>query len=64
MRGDLQTLGYNLLQWAGAQLPWDLESINQELVQQLKKDLMDNLNESLNNLFVGHQCPSKSHQKL
>lgn len=57
MRGDLQILGYNLVQWAGATLPWE-SGFGLDEIQQSKKDLESNM-DSLNSYFVNQQCPRK-----
>ena len=35
-RGDLETLGYCMLEWANGRLPWDNEDCLEEVVAQLK----------------------------
>ena len=35
-RADLETLGYCLLEWASARLPWDSEDYLEEMVAQMK----------------------------
>nr|ABF57908.1 Hun [Drosophila simulans] len=52
-RADLEVLGYNLIEWLGAELPW----VKQKLlavplkVQKAKEAFMDNIGESLKALF-------------
>ncbi|XP_033166322.1 nucleosomal histone kinase 1 [Drosophila mauritiana] len=52
-RADLEILGYNLIEWLGAELPW----VTQKLldvplkVQKAKEAFMDNIGESLKSLF-------------
>lgn len=40
MRGDLEILGYNMLQWLIGELPWE-KSLNQvKTVQEMKEEFM------------------------
>lgn len=56
MRGDLQILAFNLIQWAGGSLPW--LNCDNEKVQQLKMNLTTNLG-LVNDLFANKICPRK-----
>jgi hypothetical protein len=42
MRGDLEILAYNLIQWLAGQLPWEKSNLlqNPAKVQQVKEDSM------------------------
>lgn len=42
-RGDLEILGFNLLQWLGSTLPWEKDLKNPEKVYEKKKELMSNV---------------------
>ena len=42
-RGDLEILGFNLLQWLGSTLPWEKDIKNAEKVFDKKKELMSTI---------------------
>lgn len=49
MRGDLEILGYNILEWCGFQLPWAKELRSPAGVQEKKNSFMSNLHSQLDN---------------
>lgn len=61
MRGDLEILAYNVIQWAGGDLPWQKNNLlgNPAKVQQAKDELLSNIDLRLKNSFAEQQCPGK-----
>lgn len=59
MRGDLEILAYNLIQWAGGDLPWEKNKLlgTPVKVQQAKDELMSSLDTRLKSCFSNQQCP-------
>ncbi|KAK5647602.1 hypothetical protein RI129_002494 [Pyrocoelia pectoralis] len=57
-RGDLECLGYNLVQWLGCSLPWEINLTNPSIVQQSKVDNMKNLTEFFKNCFGDEKPPA------
>ncbi|XP_070493836.1 nucleosomal histone kinase 1 isoform X2 [Chironomus tepperi] len=62
MRGDIEILAYNLIEWAGAKLPWTTS--NQILqkpveVQKLKESFMKDTEKSLKSAFGSIPVPSQ-----
>lgn len=52
MRADLEILGYNIIEWSGAQLPWVKDKItDQNKVQKYKEELMSDVVKSLKHIF-------------
>ena len=53
MRGDIEILAYNLIQWCGVELPWVTDKLlNYPVkVQQAKEDAMSNVNKFLQKCF-------------
>lgn len=53
MRGDLEILGYNLIQWMGVLLPWEADKILDKpiKVQEAKEKFMKEIDLSLKKLF-------------
>lgn len=53
MRGDLEILGFNVLQWQANQLPWEQQKLltNPSKVQAAKEELMNNLDKSIKQCF-------------
>lgn len=49
-RGDLEVLGYNLIQWITGSLPWEGNN-DAEMVAEYKKKMMSNLNTFLDECF-------------
>lgn len=62
MRGDFEILGYNLIQWAGGDLPWEKNNLlnTPVKVQQSKEDLMSNLDSRLKECFSNQPNPGMS----
>lgn len=61
MRGDMEILGYNLIEWAGAQLPWVAKNILAKPVevQKAKEDFMKNIDTSLKSCFGTASVPGE-----
>lgn len=60
MRGDLEILAYNLIQWAGGNLPWKTNNLlgNPLQVQQAKESLMTNIDKKISECFNKKACPA------
>lgn len=43
MRGDLEILGYNLINWLGGKLPWDSQLQDPNVVHKLKEENMNDI---------------------
>uniref|UniRef100_A0A1B0CKZ5 non-specific serine/threonine protein kinase n=2 Tax=Lutzomyia longipalpis TaxID=7200 RepID=A0A1B0CKZ5_LUTLO len=54
-RGDLEILGYNLIQWCASKLPWEAAEVLKvpAKVQEAKEKFMKDLDKSLKALFAG-----------
>lgn len=61
MRGDFEILAYNVIQWAGGELPWEKNNLlgTPAKVQQAKDELMSALDSHLKNCFSNQTCPGK-----
>lgn len=61
MRGDLEILAYNLIQWAGGNLPWEVNKLlgNPSKVQEAKEHFMKNINSDISHCFESSSCPGK-----
>ena len=62
MRGDLEILAYNVLQWSGGALPWETSKLlaAPKKVQESKEDFMKNVEKSLKSSFLpSENCPGK-----
>lgn len=62
MRGDIEILAYNLIEWAGAKLPWTASAkILQKPVdvQKLKESFMNDTGKSLKSAFELNPVPSQ-----
>lgn len=59
MRGDFEILAYNVIQWAGGELPWEKNKLlgTPAKVQQAKDDLMSNIDARLKACFSNQQSP-------
>lgn len=59
MRGDMEILAYNLIQWTGGDLPWEKnELLNVPVkVQQSKDELMANVSARLKDCYGSQKCP-------
>lgn len=59
MRGDLEILAYNLVNWSGVSLPWESEKLLTQppKVQAAKEAFMDDTESNLKKLF---NCPGKA----
>lgn len=51
MRGDLEILGYNMLQWLVGELPWEKVLTNQKKVQEMKEDLLKNVRATISKKY-------------
>ena len=61
MRGDIEILAYNLIEWAGAKLPWTAsQSILSKPVevQKMKESFMNDIEKSLKSAFDSGSVPS------
>ncbi|XP_062503194.1 serine/threonine-protein kinase VRK1-like [Corticium candelabrum] len=58
-RGDLEILGYVLLQWSCGQLPWEVNLSNKDYVKKEKQNLMENLDSRLSSCFSTGRCPGE-----
>ncbi|XP_031628037.1 nucleosomal histone kinase 1 [Contarinia nasturtii] len=58
MRGDFEILAYNVIQWAGGELPWEKNKLlgTPIKVQQAKEELMSNIETRLKSCFASQQC--------
>ncbi|KAF5304893.1 hypothetical protein FQR65_LT00777 [Abscondita terminalis] len=57
-RGDLEILGYNLIQWLGCNLPWDGKNLKSPTaVQESKEKYMKNLPDFFNVCFGNNKPP-------
>lgn len=61
MRGDFEILAYNLIQWAGGELPWEKNKLlgTPAKVQQAKEELMSEIDSRLKICFSNQSCPGK-----
>lgn len=61
MRGDMEILAYNLVQWTGGELPWEKNKLLgvPAKVQQAKEELMSNVGGRLKDCYVDHKSPGK-----
>lgn len=61
MRGDFEILAYNVIHWAGGELPWVKNKLLAlpAKVQQSKEDLMSGLDAGLKSCFSNQQIPGK-----
>lgn len=57
-RGDLEILGYNLVQWLSGKLPWE-GNTDPEQVKAAKTQAMNNITAFLNNCFKPDHPPGK-----
>lgn len=59
MRGDLEILAYNLIQWAGGNLPWKTNNLlgNPTKVQEAKESLMNAIDTHIGECFDKIACP-------
>lgn len=59
MRGDLEILAYNLIQWAGGKLPWQTKGLLTQpvKVQQAKEDFMSDVGRNAKESFGKCACP-------
>lgn len=66
MRGDFEVLVYNVIQWAGGELPWEKSKLlsTPVKVQQSKEELMSNIDSRLKTCFPNQQCPGKKKKNL
>lgn len=57
-RGDLEILGYNMLQWLSGKLPWEDNLKDPECVSRQKARFMDDLPALMKSCFHGKPAPS------
>lgn len=53
-RGDIEILAYNLIRWAGGNLPWIKPHAS---VEKLKKQLLENIDSELAKCFGNQPIP-------
>lgn len=58
-RGDLEILGYNMLQWLCGKLPWEDNSPDPELVHIQKKNFMSNIPMLMRRCFPSSEPPGE-----
>nr|CAD7207418.1 unnamed protein product [Timema douglasi] len=60
-RGDLETLGYNLLQWLCGRLPWEDAAtiVDPEYVHLQKKTFMNNIPQLMRRCFPHSESPGE-----
>lgn len=58
-RGDLEILGYNLVQWLTGKLPWEDDIADPETVAESKKRAMSNIGQFLKSSFAPNNPPGK-----
>lgn len=60
MRGDMEVLAYNLIQWTGVSLPWELQNLlgTPVKVQNAKEEFMKDVDSGLSKCFGSAGCPS------
>uniref|UniRef100_A0A1B6CHP2 non-specific serine/threonine protein kinase n=1 Tax=Clastoptera arizonana TaxID=38151 RepID=A0A1B6CHP2_9HEMI len=63
-RGDLEILGYNLVQWLSGKLPWEGQDLEPDQVQQQKINAMKNVNKFLRTCFSPEEPPVALYQYL
>ncbi|CAH0401060.1 unnamed protein product [Chilo suppressalis] len=51
MRGDLEILGYNMLQWLIGELPWEKNLKQPKIVQDMKESFMKNVRSNITKQF-------------
>lgn len=51
MRGDLEILGYNMLQWLFGELPWEKHLKQPKTVQTMKEAFMKNVRKEITKQF-------------
>lgn len=59
MRGDFEILAYNVIQWAGGELPWEKNKLlgTPAKVQESKEELMSGLDARLKSCFPNQKYP-------
>lgn len=64
MRGDIEILAYNIIQWGGGELPWEKNKLlgTPVKVQQAKDELMSGVDSRLKACFPNQQCPGEISQ--
>lgn len=50
-RGDLEILGYNMLQWLVGELPWEKNLKQPKTVQAMKEAFMNNVRKEITRQF-------------
>lgn len=60
MRGDMEILAYNMIEWAGGSLPWVVKKLlsNPTNVQKAKEDFMENTDKHIGGCFTSKTVPS------
>lgn len=62
MRGDMEILAYNLIQWSGGDLPWEKNKLLAApvKVQQSKEEFSSNVSARLKECYADKKCPGKA----
>lgn len=63
-RGDLEILGYNLVQWLTGKLPWEDDLSDPEAVAESKKRAMSNIGQFLKSVFAPNNPPEALYHYL
>lgn len=60
MRGDMEILAYNMIEWAGGSLPWVVKKLlnNPSNVQKAKEEFMENTDKHIGGCFTSKTVPS------
>lgn len=60
MRGDMEILAYNMIEWAGGSLPWVVKKLlsNPSVVQKAKEEFMENTDKHIAGCFSSKTVPS------
>ncbi|KAJ9596118.1 hypothetical protein L9F63_012702, partial [Diploptera punctata] len=58
MRGDMEILGYNMLQWLASKLPWEDDLSDPQRVHQLKIENMDDISGFMKKSFLKSSPPA------
>lgn len=56
-KGDLEILGYNLLQWLVGYLPWEMDLSDPDRVATLKKRAMGHINDFVSRCYIKDSPP-------
>jgi vaccinia related kinase len=63
-RGDLETLGYNMLQWLCGKLPWEDNADDPEYIRSQKESFMSNIPLLMRRSFPNSEPPAELSEYL